>query len=236
MAASCLECLTEDGNYSKLRIGTLLLGLFSIAFLVWLIVLTVQMNQLECDGESDLDLPGWKLFSETELTCGKTNNEVTALNVKSEELCKEEANNDKYKNVTNFIWIANDSSNKLHPHHCVLLKSCKISETRLPGSPGITLMKDSEGNFQPFSKTEDKTCDEKDKIGDTLEDIFRKECEKEAEKTKDANYIAYVEPFTKNDANGNKTEMKSQCTFYKSCEVKKGEIPEQPTIILQKVK
>ena len=67
MAPNCLECLTEDGNYSKLRIGVLLLGIFSLAFFIWLIVLTGNLNGNE---EQIPGMPGWTILSESQPTCG----------------------------------------------------------------------------------------------------------------------------------------------------------------------
>ena len=42
-----LGCLKENGNYSKARIVTLLLGLIALAFFIWLIVLTVKIDKFD---------------------------------------------------------------------------------------------------------------------------------------------------------------------------------------------
>ena len=48
--------LTEDGNYSKIRIGLLLLGAVFLGFLTWLIVLSVKINNFDTHSNTGIDL------------------------------------------------------------------------------------------------------------------------------------------------------------------------------------
>ena len=47
MANKCLGCLEEDGNYSKKRIGMLILGLLFLGFFIWLIILSVKIGKID---------------------------------------------------------------------------------------------------------------------------------------------------------------------------------------------
>lgn len=49
MADKWLGCLAVDGNYSKSRIGMLLMGAIFLGFFIWLIVLSVQINNIDHD-------------------------------------------------------------------------------------------------------------------------------------------------------------------------------------------
>lgn len=58
MVNKYLECLAVEGNYSKARIGLLLLGIFGFAFFIWLIVLSVELGKIESSCESkESDIP-----------------------------------------------------------------------------------------------------------------------------------------------------------------------------------
>lgn len=52
MVNKYLECLSVEGNYSKARIGCLLMAIFSIAVFIWLVVLTAQISNAK-KGEDD---------------------------------------------------------------------------------------------------------------------------------------------------------------------------------------
>ena len=52
-----LGYLKENGNYSKARIVVLLLGLMALAILIWLIVLTVKL-----DNYDQIDPKGMRLM------------------------------------------------------------------------------------------------------------------------------------------------------------------------------
>ena len=49
MVHKWLGCLAVDGNYSKSRIGMLLMGTIVLGFLIWLIVLSVQIKNIDQD-------------------------------------------------------------------------------------------------------------------------------------------------------------------------------------------
>merc|ERR1712126_395329 len=102
MAAKLLECLAVDGNYSKARIGALLLAIFSIAYFIWLIVLTVNMSKIDCKEKPNSDSTGWSIISETKPTCGSTPMDRSG-NVKDKAECDKKASEN---NATRFIWFA----------------------------------------------------------------------------------------------------------------------------------
>ena len=50
MAHKWLECIAVEGSYSKARIGMSLMGAIFLAFIIWLIVLSVQIGNMNKHG------------------------------------------------------------------------------------------------------------------------------------------------------------------------------------------
>ena len=226
MAPNCLECLTEDGNYSKLRIGLFLLGIFSIAFFIWLIVLTVNLNQINGNEEKNPDMSGWTILTESQPICG--NHFIGGKKLKNEEECIKFAAS---LNESNYIWmVVSRNEPEKKPVYCNLLKTCDLTKAMLPGEPGKMYYKDSKGKFRRFAVTENRMCAEKE--NNTIvekADVYYEECFERAENSEDVNFMMYGKPL-------NAKGTKSKCVLYKECDLKDNIKVDQPIIILQRIK
>ena len=113
---------------------------------------------------------------------------------------------------------------------CIIYKSCDSNDRMLPDKFTITYQSPKRFSdpkvWHRFSETK-MTCDENDgnKIV-SMEGLTLEQCKEKALKSKDVTSIWYAEEFRNYD--------KSICTFYKSCDLKKGRMPKRPGITYQK--
>merc|ERR1712126_455895 len=218
MAAKLLECLAVDGNYSKARIGALLLAIFSIAYFIWLIVLTVNMSKIDCKEKPNSDSTGWSIISETKPTCGSTPMDRSG-NVKDKAECDKKASEN---NATRFIWFAHSEKKGKKPY-CALFKTCLVSESKFSSiAAGTTFMKDANGEFNVIvGKMDRERCAEKENNRILQEpDVFYQECTERAIK-EDAKFMMYAEAFTLKTKDGKAEKHKSLCELYKECTLEK---------------
>jgi len=203
MAQKCLECLVVDGNYSKARIGGLLLGLISIAFFIWLIVLTVTLGKDE-DSDANTNAPQDFEWEEIVATCSDNgDNKINTTSKDNRKKCGEWANN---FNDAKFIFYSDDKT-------CILYKECGEMEGRIANKPGFTYMKIDNDNWVTFD-TSDVTCG---KEKSSFQAIYKvdslEKCKEEASKSDDGKFIF----FSNSSLLGTETPG---CYFYNKCDLK----------------
>jgi len=215
MAHRFLECLAVDGNYSKARIGALLLAIFSIAFFIWLIVLTVNMSQIDCKENPNSDSTGWSIISETQPTCRSDH-------IEGDKEVKDKAECDKIAKANkdaNFMWFA--ETNNTQKWYCALYKTCYKSKSKFSSwAAGTTYMKDANGEFDVIVGKMDRQRCKEDEEGNTVwkwDDVFYQECKERAIKLTDAKFMMYAEAFTLKTENENSEKHNSRCELYKEC-------------------
>jgi len=215
MASKLLECLTVDGNYSKARIGALLLAIFSLAYFIWLIVLTVSMSQINCEEKSNSsDSTDWNIITVTQPMCSHPNLDIQ---VKDKVECAKKANE------TNAIFMWFGKSGTEGKKSCQLFKTCPISESKFSKfANGTTFMKGADDKYDIIvGKMDRKRCVEKgDKLISSEEDYFYKECLENAIKSDEAKFMMYAEAFSLKLDNGTAVNHPSLCELYKECELK----------------
>ena len=220
MVSKCLECLAVDGSYSKSRIGVLVMGILSISLFIGLIVLTVQMKQINCDEEEGL--PGWSKYAETQVACDLgEKNLIFGDYVKTEKDC---FNNATANKEAKYVWLSKGTTTK---HYCGLLRTCRVSEGRIPQVPGKTYIKNADGKFEIIGVTDNTCADTNNNTIFDKKDLFLKQCTEEAKKSKDAKYVWYAAPYN--------NEQKSRCTIYKECDLENGKVPSRPGKIHHKI-
>lgn len=142
MAQKCLECLVVDGNYSKARIAGLFLGLISIAFFIWLIVLTVNLEKDYAAGTNATQDFEWDKIS---VTCSdKDDNKISTEPKENLKECKDLADSKDAK----FIFYTDDKS-------CTMYNECDAKKSRFANNSGSTY-KRGEKEWKPY----DMTCGE----------------------------------------------------------------------------
>jgi len=238
-----LECLAVDGNYSKARICSLLLGICSIAVLIWLIVLSVQLGKAETECEecesaisAGTSVPSggsvttpaasptdkYEIVSTTEGTCGieaiiKPNKPGLTL-----KQCEERA---EATPNAKFIFFSEEYKGKpkdsVHTL-CVMYKACgKVPKRIVRGGTGATyeLVGEDKKRWKEISITE-KTCGRKYKVGAPITGkITKEQCISRGQRTAKVNYVFYVDKMNR------ASSSKSLCQLYKSCDLSKGVIP-----------
>jgi len=215
MAAKLLECLAVDGNYSKARIGALILAIFSIAYFIWLIVLTVNMSKIVCEEEPKSDSTGWSIYSDTQPTCG--DDPLGNWEVKDKAECDKKAVEEK---EANFMWFAEANEKK---KYCAVFKTCHKSKSKFSSwAVGETFMKDANGEYNvTVGKMDRERCTEKENnIIDSWDDVFYQECIEKATNSEDTKFMMYAEAFSLEMTNGTIKDSTSSCVLYKECKLK----------------
>jgi len=226
MAQKCLECLVVDGNYSKARIGVLLLGLISVAFFIWLIVLTVKLGKDE-DAEANATHNETQDFEWDKIaweTCSEFGDNKIDTKPKSDlKACQEWAS--KTENA-GYIFYSYDNK-------CTMYKVCvKIEITK---KPGLTYEKQKNGEWIEYADEDipKKTCGNKNEkysfqmisMVDSLE-----KCKEEASKSDDGRFI-----FFSNSSLLDKSIP--GCYFYENCDSENLHVPKYPgETYLRKIK
>jgi len=198
MAQKCLECLVVDGNYSKARIGALLLGLISIAFLIWLIVLTVKVGKEEdAKAKATQDFEWDKIA----VTCSdKEGNMIVTESKDTLDKCKEFAAKDAN---AKFIFYSDDKD-------CTKYKGCGKME--ISNKTGLTYQKtDGKDGWNRYDMTcgKDNLSFQVVSIVDSLE-----KCKEEASKSDHGKFIyfSHSSPFP------NFNSSIPGCYFYNKCD------------------
>jgi len=189
-----------DGNYSKARIGGLFLGLISIAFFIWLIVLTVK----DAGAKAPQDFE-WNKIA---VTCSDDgDNKIDTQSKASLEECENWAKTDK---KAQFIFYSDE--NTTAPADCTKYMKCAENETRIANNPGLTYELDKSGNWKK-SKISDMTCGNDTysfqvmSMVDTLE-----KCQIEASKSDHGKFIFF------SDTSLLKDSSIPGCYFYDKCD------------------
>jgi len=198
MAQKCLECLVVDGNYSKARIAGLFLGLISIAFFIWLIVLTVNLEKDDAAGTNAPQDFEWNKYV---VTCSdKDGNKISTESKNTLKECQDSA---KFATAS-FIFYTDDKS-------CNIYKRCGEKKRRVADKPGSTYKKLTSltGEWRKY----DMTCG-KDKLSfqamamvDSLE-----KCKEEASKSVHGKFIFYSNSSLLKDSTS------PGCYFYDKCD------------------
>jgi len=194
MAQKCLECLVVDGNYSKARIGVLLLGLISISFFIWLIVLTVNLSKEE-DAEANATQDfKWDKIA---VTCSdEDDNKIDTKLKDDQKKCQDWAT----KNKTAKFFFYSDDKN------CIIYKDCDKME--ISNELGLTYMKDEADKWNEF----DMTCGKDESSFQIMAMVVSLEqCKEEASKLDRGKFIFFSDP---NVANSTIHE----CYFYDKCD------------------
>jgi len=202
MALKCLECLVVDGNYSKARIGALLLGLISIAFFIWLIVLTVKLGK---DDDAGANAPQEFEWNEIAVTCSDDgNNKIETQSKASLEECKIWANK---KDKAQFIFYSDE--NVTAPADCSIYMKCGEKERRIANNPGLTYQRDGDEKWKRY----DMTCGKDQHSYQTLTLVDSLEnCKEEASKSDRGKFIFFPDSPSANHEN------KTACLFYDMCD------------------
>ena len=198
MAQKCLECLVVDGNYSKARIGALLLGLISIAFLIWLIVLTVNLDK---DKEAEANATQDFEWDKIAVTCSdKVDNKIDEKLKDDLKKCQDWA---KDKNAE-FIFYSDDKN-------CAIYKACDKMEISIKTGKTYQKDKNDESGWSEYYMTcgKDNLSFKEVSMVDSVE-----KCKEEASKSDHGKFIFFSEssPFPKL----NKTMP--GCYFYGQCD------------------
>jgi len=161
MAQKCLEYLVVDGNYSKARIASLLLGLISIAFLT------------EANTAKDFE---WDRIA---VTCSDNEgNKIDTKEMENREECEELASNDEN---AKFIFYSDDKN-------CTMYKKCGVNERRVAGKHGSTYEKIEE-DWKEYM-TNQMTCGKGPmSFADMFFVDSLKECKEKASKFDDGRFI-----------------------------------------------
>jgi len=225
MAQKCLECLVVDGNYSKARIGALLLGLISIAFFIWLIVLTVKLGKDEARQNAEANATQsfeWdKIVWET---CSEEKDNKIATEQKSDlKKCQDWASTNE---LAKYIFYSYDNK-------CTSFKECNVMKT--PKEPGLTYKKEKIEKNDKWIEYEDpknrKTCG-KGKFSFQMISMVEslEKCKEEASKSDDGRFIFFSKKsLLDEDIPG--------CYFYKNCDSENLHVPDYPgETYLRKIK
>jgi len=197
MAQKCLECLVVDGNYSKARIGALLLGLISIAFFIWLIVLTVNLDK---DKEAEANATQDFEWDKIAVTCSdKDDNKIDEESKDDLVACKKLANE---KVNAKFFFYSDDKS-------CTIYKACDKME--ISNKTGLTYEKNEKEKWIAYYMTcgKDNLSFEDVSMVDSVE-----KCKEEASKSDHGKFIFFSKssPFPKRNA------TMPGCYFYSQCD------------------
>jgi len=193
MAQKCLECLVVDGNYSKARIGALLLGLISIALFIWLIVLTVKLGkdeEAEASAKQDFE---WNKIA---VTCSDEDDNKINTEVKNNlDECRQFGDSNK---AANFIFFSDDK-------HCTIYKGC--DKMKISNKPGITNKKKENKQWDEYERTcgEGTVSFQLWAIVDSLE-----KCQEEASKSEHGKFIFFSKSSSFKKVPG--------CYFYDECD------------------
>jgi len=201
MAQKCLECLVVDGNYSKARIAALFLGLISLAFFIWLIVLTVKFGKNEDAGTRAPQDFEWNKIA---VTCSDDGgNKIDTQSKATLEECKQWAGD---TNKAKFIFYSDENSTA--PADCSMYMKCGEKERRIVNKPGLTFQKNENDKWKKYNMTCGKDLISYQIVAmvDSLE-----KCKEEASKSDHGKFIFFPNYPV---ANTNKTA----CKFYDMCD------------------
>ena len=251
MANKFLGCLAKDGNYSKGRIADLFLGVLTFAFLIWLIVITVQLkgidNKLEdkvtiVPSNSSVTAPAstvpvktttkpsvnpdgrnvtWKQVSKTQATCN-SDKENEIWNGTVFTLKECEEFADG-NNETKYFYFGKDKNMKLY--YCTLFKACDNRNQKVPYHQGYTYKKNETGNWEEYLKSESTPCGSARKFNN-IDGLSFQDCQEKAlyELYDEVNFIFFYAALPKG--------IETQCTYYKECNFPS--LPDIPGITYEK--
>jgi len=194
MAQKCFECLVVDGNYSKARIAGLFLGLISIAFFIWLIVLTVNIGKDDAEGTNEPQDFEWDKIA---VTCSDIDNNMVDT-VKKKNLT--ECQNSALFGITHFVFYTDDK-------FCTRYKKCGENKRSVSHKPGSTYKKTFGGEWIKYDLTCGKDKSSFQATVDSLE-----QCKEEASKSVHGKFIFYSNSSLKKDS------TKPGCYFYDKCD------------------